>query len=152
MFDRAKLSSNHTPRALRLLALAIVVALIFAGNTLTQAKQTSTPKAAAQVFPIKIIYTAGTPPSVTISPDSQELGANDEVKWSCQGCAAAHVSWVVVFRDSNRKPFQGQIFHGGKSQSGKPTSVPLPGQKVRYKYSVVVGDIEIDPDVIIKGG
>jgi len=162
MSERTKLFSENRSKALWLMALTLAVALVFAGSAMTQTKQAGktapapaskqtkagqAPKQAGKTVTVTITYTAGTSSSISVRPDPVEIGANDEVKWECTGGCDFH----VVFPDPKRKPFKSQHFDKGNSQSGKPVHVPPPGQTKKYKYTVVVGDTAIDPDVIIRG-
>lgn len=155
--------SESSFKAPWLLALTLGVALFFTGSVMTQTKQAGktapapvtkqtkpapAPKQAGQIVKVTITYTSGASPSISVSPDPVEIGANDEVKWECAGGCDFH----VVFPNPKRKPFKSQHFDKGNPQSGKPAHVPPPGQTKKYKYTVVVGDTAIDPDVIIKGG
>jgi hypothetical protein len=163
MSERTKLFSKYRSKALWLMALTLGVALFFAGSAMTQTKQAGktapapvtkqtkpapAPKQAGQIVKVTITYTSGASPSISVSPDPVEIRANDEVKWECTGGCDFH----VVFPNPRRKPFKSQHFDKGNSQSEKPAHVPPPGQTKKYKYTVVVGDSAIDPDVIIKGG
>ncbi|TAM84254.1 MAG: hypothetical protein EPN47_02765 [Acidobacteria bacterium] len=79
------------------------------------------------------------PPS--ISPDPVSISRNQEVEWTCSnGC-----DFTVVFTQKTRKPFKGRIFNKANSKSGVPT-----GPHGKYKYSVIVGEGSVDPQIIVR--
>jgi hypothetical protein len=78
------------------------------------------------------------PPSV--SPDPVSVSQNQEVEWVCSnGC-----DFTVVFTQQTRKPFNGRIFDKANPKSGVPTGPPG-----KYKYSVIVGEGSLDPQIIV---
>lgn len=78
------------------------------------------------------------PPSV--SPDPVSVSHNQEVEWVCSnGC-----DFTVVFTEQTRKPFNGRIFDKANPKSGVPTGPPG-----KYKYSVIVGEGSVDPQIIV---
>ena len=78
------------------------------------------------------------PPSV--SPDPVHVSHNQEVEWTCSnGC-----DFTVAFTESDRKPFSNRIFGKANPKSGLPSGPPG-----TYKYSVIVGQGSVDPQIII---
>ena len=78
------------------------------------------------------------PPSV--SPDPVTVSHSQEVEWTCSN----DCDFTVVFTEQSRKPFNGRIFGKAKPKSGVPTGPPG-----KYKYSVIVGEGSVDPQIIV---
>jgi hypothetical protein len=76
----------------------------------------------------------------TVMPDQASITKTQQVEWTCStGC-----DFTVVFTQESRKPFKGRIFGKANPKSGVPTGPPG-----KYKYSVIVGQGSVDPQIIV---
>lgn len=92
-------------------------------------------------IPVTIQVTSGPGgPAISVHPDPVRISVNDEIDWN-----PAPNDFVVFF--DKKKPFKHRAFFHGKSKSGRPTVNANPNKP--YKYTVVVGELEVDPGVIV---
>jgi hypothetical protein len=95
-------------------------------------------------FPVTIKVRAG----ISVDPESVELSASngDYIVWNT---APDNLDFLVCF--GNKSPFNGSHFTKQNNISGPPHVVPGKGHDVEFfKYSVEVGELKVDPGVIIK--
>ncbi len=86
--------------------------------------------------------------AISVTPETVNLSASngDYIVWIADPDS---LDFLVCFGD--KSPFRGSHFTNRHHNSGPPQVVPGLGHDVEFfKYSVEVGELKVDPGVIIK--
>ncbi len=94
---------------------------------------------------IKTITVSMNGDSIQVTPDPLVLKKiqNDKAKWEGN---PSNLDFYVCFRE--KTPFKHRHFHKNRPQSG-PIEIELSQTEEYFKYSVEIGDIVLDPGIII---
>lgn len=81
----------------------------------------------------------------TVHLDQRNQNAqNEDIVWECPSCEP----FEVVFNKKNGSPFASPSFSHANPRSGLPQPAQG-GSSVNYEYTVRVGGLELDPNVIV---